>query len=93
MTVYILKFDRPLGNPFNPRGQAQYYIGYCVDGTLESRLADHRAGRGAAITCACNARGITYEVVAQIDGDRSLERKLKSYKNTRKLLKKLPKGV
>lgn len=86
--IYILKFDRPLGSQ-NPRGQARYYIGYCDDGNLDSRLEDHRTGAGAAITRACVRRGIGFELVLTLPGDRTEERKLKNRKSTPKLVQQL----
>src|SRR5687768_3591411 len=50
--IYVLKFSQPIGNPNNPRAMASFYVGYCDDDTLPRRLAEHRAGRGAAITAA-----------------------------------------
>lgn len=88
--IYILKFDRPLGDLSNPRGQAQYYLGYCEDGRLADRLAEHRAGSGAAITRACVKRGIPFDVLLTLPGDRAFERRLKTkYKNTPRLVRRL----
>jgi len=81
--VYLIHFDAPLGNPASPHGMAQHYIGYTDD--LTSRLADHRAGRGAAIMAAVTARGITWRVVRTWDGDRTTERALKRRKNAPRL--------
>lgn len=60
--VYILCFSAPLGNLDNRRATAQHYVGWARD--LEARIADHRAGRGARITRAAVARGITFTVHA-----------------------------
>ncbi|MCB0486507.1 MAG: GIY-YIG nuclease family protein [Flavobacteriaceae bacterium] len=46
--VYLLHFDRPIGNPNNKRAQAQHYIGWCVN--LRKRLFQHYTGKGAKIT-------------------------------------------
>lgn len=78
--VYILKFDRPLGNTNNNRGQARYYVGWAAD--VNARLIDHHAGRGAAITRACVERGIGFDVVLVLPGSRELERAIKRQKNT-----------
>ncbi len=87
MAVYILKFDRPLGNPANKHGQAQFYVGYAKN--VEGRLHYHLAGRGACITRAAVQQGIGFEVVLVIkEGDRALERKIKAQKNTYKWLKR-----
>ncbi|MFZ5915532.1 MAG: endonuclease [Chloroflexota bacterium] len=76
MAVYLLHFDRPIGDPANPRGQAQHYLGYADD--LDARIERHRAGNGAAIVRAVNQAGIGW-TVARVwpDGDRDLERRLK----------------
>lgn len=85
--IYVLKFEQPLGNPQNARAMAQFYVGYCDDHRLEERLAEHRAGQGAAITRACNVRGIAFDVVLTLSGGRTVEHYLKhTYKNTPKLL-------
>lgn len=76
--VYILKFHSPLGNQ---RHQANYYVGYCDDGTLERRLMEHRRGRGAAITQAARLRGIGFDVVLTMPGDRTTERRIKNQHN------------
>lgn len=87
--IYILQFSKPLGNPKEPKGQAQYYIGYCEDGRLEERLEEHQKGYGAAITRAAVNKGIQFKAILTMDGDRSLERQLKRQKNTPRLVKKL----
>lgn len=74
--VYLLHFERPLGSDLH---QAQHYIGWALD--LAARMADHRAGRGAAITRAALDRGIAFEVVRTWpDRDRLFERALKAQK-------------
>lgn len=35
MTVYILRFDEPIGSS---KHQAQFYVGYCRDDRLDERL-------------------------------------------------------
>jgi hypothetical protein len=81
--VYLLHLTAPLGNANNPLGQAAHYIGYAVD--LAARLAEHRAGRGAALTRAAVQRGIGFEVVRVWPGDRHLERLLKNRKSAPRL--------
>jgi predicted GIY-YIG superfamily endonuclease len=88
--VYILQFEKPLGNL---KHQAQFYIGWCIDGQLSSRLEEHRAGRGAAITRACNERGIAFDVVATMPGGRDRERQLKRRKNTRQIVERYTRGT
>lgn len=87
MAVYVIKFDRPLGNPDNRRGQAKFYIGYCEDERLFERLKEHRSGRGACITRAASERGIEMDFAMFILGQsRKVERKLKNRKNTRRIV-------
>lgn len=88
--VYILQFDAPLGTA---RHYANYYIGYCEDDRLLDRLAEHRAGRAAAITRAAIQRGIDFQVVATLPGDRSVERALKRRKNARLVVDRLQRGT
>lgn len=84
--VYIIQFDRPLGNE---RHQARYYVGWCRENTLEARLNHHRRGTGAAITRAAAERGIGFEVVLTIPGaDRTFERKIKNQKNTARFIER-----
>lgn len=82
-TVYLLHFERPLGNPQNPRALASHYVGWAQN--LEARIAQHRAGRGAHLTQAAVAQGIHFEVVATWPGDWQLERRIKALKATPRL--------
>lgn len=78
--LYILCFDRPLGNLDNVRGQAQHYLGFALD--PHARIADHAAGRGAAVTQAAVAAGIGWQALARA-GTRASERQFKTtLKNT-----------
>jgi predicted GIY-YIG superfamily endonuclease len=87
--LYVLRFSEPLGDRSNPRGQARYYLGFCEDGRLEARLAEHRAGQGARITAAAVERHIWFDVVLTLPGTRADERHLKtSHKNWRKLVER-----
>ena len=82
--VYILEFDQALA------GRARFYIGSCKDGRLDDRLAEHRAGHGAALTRACNDAGIGFQPVAVFQGqDRRFERRLKNQKNTPRILRQI----
>jgi putative endonuclease len=83
MTVYLIHFDRPLGDPNNPRGQAQHYIGYADN--LAERIVQHWHGNGAKIIAAAVAAGITWSCVRTWPGDRKLERKLKNLHNAPRL--------
>ena len=42
--IYLLHFDRPIGDTSNPRGFAAHYTGWTLD--LPARLTAHAAGRG-----------------------------------------------
>jgi predicted GIY-YIG superfamily endonuclease len=88
--IYILQFDRPLGNT---QHRARYYLGYCEPGRLDQRLAEHRAGIGAAITRAAVERGYSLEVVASFPGDRTLERRLKRRKSHRRIVERWQRGT
>ena len=83
MTVYLLHFSQPLGDPGNPRGQAQHYIGSADN--LAQRLTSHQLGHGAAILRACKERGIDFCLVRTWPGGRQEERKLKNRKKARAL--------
>jgi predicted GIY-YIG superfamily endonuclease len=86
--IYVIMFNRKLGNLSNPRAQAQFYVGYCDDARLGDRIAEHLSGQGAAITRAARKQGIGMQVVLTMPGDRSKEREIKNYKNTPKWVKK-----
>jgi predicted GIY-YIG superfamily endonuclease len=81
--VYLLHFERPLGNLSNPKAQAQHYIGWALD--VRQRLTEHRNGWGSSLTMACVDRGIPFYLVRFWPGTAELERKLKRQKNARKL--------
>jgi hypothetical protein len=82
-TVYLIHFDKPLGNLANPRGQARHYLGYTED--LDARLEAHRQGNGSAIMAAVADAGIPWRLVRTWEGDRSLERQLKDQHNSPRL--------
>ncbi len=81
--VYLLHFDQAIGNPANPRGQAQHYLGYAD--RLDRRAMEHLTGRGAKITQALVARGIGFVIARTWPGDRTFERKLKNRKEATRL--------
>ena len=85
MSVYLLHFDQPIGNPEKSRGQAQHYIGY-TSGSVEERVKEHASGAGACIMAAVVDKGIGFRV-ARVwpEGGRALERKLKAQHNARRL--------
>ena len=79
-TVYLLHFDKPLGDPQNPRGQAWHYLGWTKN--LAARLALHRKGRShAKIMRAVFEAGITFRLVKTWPGDPKLEKKIKRQHN------------
>lgn len=71
-TVYLLHFDTPLGNA---RHMARHYVGWAK--ALDTRLADHAAGRGARITAYAAGAGIGWQVARTWRGSRQLERQVK----------------
>lgn len=85
MPVYILKFAEPLGNQ---KHSAQFYIGYAEPDRVHARIAQHQAGRGAAITRAAVERGIAIDHVLTLPGGRDEERRLKKQHNTRRIVVK-----
>ncbi len=74
-TVYLIHFDRPLGDLANSRGQAQHYLEFTDD--LEARLEAHTSGNGARIMEVISNVGISWQLVRTWTGDRNVERKLK----------------
>lgn len=87
--VYILEFERPLGNTSKRYGSAMYYIGYCDDNRFDERYNEHCKGYGASITRACVEQGIRFYPVILFPGkDRSFERQLKNQKNTPRIVRK-----
>lgn len=71
--IYLLHFD---GGALARRGTrgARHYLGYCADGEVERRLAEHRAGKGARITAAASRAGLALVLVKTWAGDRARER-------------------
>lgn len=75
MAVYLLHFDRAYPNGSKP----QHYIGYAHD--IPTRLAEHRARKGARLLQVLADHGIGWTLVRTWpDGDRSVERRLKNWK-------------
>jgi predicted GIY-YIG superfamily endonuclease len=66
--VYLLHFDRPYGH-------AGHYCGFTTD--LDTRLAEHAAGRGARLLAVAKAAGITWQLARTWPGTRTRERALK----------------
>jgi predicted GIY-YIG superfamily endonuclease len=82
-TVYLIHFDRPIGDLDNPRGQARHYLGYTED--LEARLKAHRSGNGSAIMAAVARAGVSWRLARTWAGERTLERRLKRRHNSPQL--------
>jgi predicted GIY-YIG superfamily endonuclease len=68
-TVYLLHFDRPYRH-------ARHYTGWATD--LDTRLAEHAAGRGARLLAVAHAAGIGWTLARTWpDTTRHTERALK----------------
>ena len=81
--IYLLHFDRPIGNLTKRLGQAQHYLGWAEDPYRRERV--HLEGKGAAITRAAVEQGVNWQMFVLTDGDRELERQLKNLKNSRRI--------
>lgn len=77
--VYLLHFSRPIC----PSRSTQHCLGWALD--LDHRIRTHRRGQGSRLCQVARERGIRFRVVEVWKGDRSLERRLKAYKNAPKL--------
>lgn len=74
--VYLLHYDAPLHH-------AQHYVGYCDDPV---RIEKHGNGTsGAHLPAAFHRAGTQFVVARTWDGDRALERRLKTRHNARML--------
>ena len=78
--VYLLHFEKPI----NDRHPARHYLGFSRN--VFWRIRQHHKGKGARLCQVAKERGIDF-IVADIWylGDRALERKLKSQKNSPRL--------
>lgn len=82
--VYLIHFERPIGNTFERKGQAQHYIGWAGD--IARRLRRHKSGQGAAIMRFVGLVGIDWRCVRRWkDATRDDERRLKNLKNAPRL--------
>jgi predicted GIY-YIG superfamily endonuclease len=75
-TVYLLHFDTRYKH-------AGHYVGFTFD--LESRVADHLAGRGARLMEVIVDAGIGARLARTWSGSRRLERRIKNGKATPRL--------
>jgi hypothetical protein len=73
--IYLVHFDRPIGDLHNPRGFAQHYTSWTLD--LPARLVDHAAGRGARLLQVVGELGIGWQLARIWTGTRTRERSLK----------------
>jgi hypothetical protein len=82
-TCYLLHFERPIGNPDNPLGQAQHYYGSTSD--LAAELVVHaRTTSHAAIMREVNRQGIPWVLARTWPGSRGRERRLKDMGGARR---------
>ncbi len=70
-TIYLLCWAK------TPYKHATHYLGWSSVGKLESRLAAHRAGRGARLMEVIKEAGIEWTLARTWQGDRNRERQLK----------------
>ena len=84
--IYVIKFERPVGNPARKHGSASTYCGWAKN--VEGRFYYHLAGKGASLTRAAVQQGIGMELVLVIPGTRADERTVKNGKNIRRFLAK-----
>ena len=73
--IYLLHFDRPIGDLTNPRGFASHYTGWTLN--LPVRLQEHAAGRGARLMQVVGEAGIGWQLARIWPGTRTRERSLK----------------
>jgi hypothetical protein len=74
--VYLAHFARKIGNPDNPKGQAQHYLGHTRRELCE-RQAEELGPNAPAILRAVNEAGIEWHVVRTWPGTKDTERQLK----------------
>lgn len=78
-TLYMLCFDRPLGDPARPRMSARHYVGWFL---RPSRITHHANGTsGVPIVYAFYQRGIPFVVVRTRPGTKADERRIKDNGN------------
>jgi hypothetical protein len=73
--IYLIHFDRPIGDLANPRGFASHYTGWTLD--LPARLVLHAQGRGARLMQVVGEQGIGWQLARIWTGTRARERSLK----------------
>jgi hypothetical protein len=75
MSVYLLHFDRPIGDTSSRYGYAQHYTGSTPD--LARRLTEHAANSDVKIMAAVRQAGIGWTLARTWEGGRVRERQLK----------------
>lgn len=86
-TVYIIQFVPPY---VDPKGREVYgYIGWTSK--LRGRLYHHRHGTGSRMCAVAVEQGCKLRLVYDTAGTRADERKLKNWKNCRKVVSSLRK--
>jgi hypothetical protein len=80
-TVYLIHFDRPIGNHARPNrvAVAQHYIGHAAPGQLLERVAEDFAGgcRAPKIMQYAARAGVVFQLARLWEGGHDLERRLK----------------
>jgi hypothetical protein len=72
-TIYLLHFDRPLQH-------ARHYVGWTGLDSLDSRIDEHKKGRGSKLMAAVIRAGISFDIARLWHGTRHEERKIKNTK-------------
>jgi hypothetical protein len=75
MSVYLLHFDRPIGDTSSRYGYAQHYTGSSPN--LARRLAEHAANSDVKIMAAVRKAGVGWLLARTWEGGRVRERQLK----------------
>jgi hypothetical protein len=89
MTVYVLSFSQPLGNPDKCHSAAQTYTGWCRSEHPQYRFKTHLRGAGAAIVRAAVERSLDVRIAAVIPGaTRADERRIKNWHDMPALLRR-----
>jgi hypothetical protein len=88
MTVYLLCFRNDAGEHTLLSGHAGHYMGE-TDKPIGERRDEHQAGRGAKLTAAAAAAGITFVVARTWPGRYAEERRLKGRPKGSRELKEL----
>jgi hypothetical protein len=90
MTVHLLCFTNDAGEHVLLSGHAGHYMGE-TDKDVDERRDEHQAGRGAKLTAAAAAAGITFIVARAWPGRYPEERRLKGRRSgSRELKEKCP---